>query len=296
MCNSQSFLNIPPNSEAFEMIRLANIIIWDEAPSINKAIFECVDRSFRAIMNNDNVFGGKLIVFGGDFKQTLPIIKNGSYADTINACLHTSYLWPHLLQRKLVKNMRITSQSHYHYIAFLRNLGQGNLQQMDSSDINIPPYIRITQDISTAISFVYPELDHPDSWTNKCILVTTNEKMQQINKIVADLLPGNSKLYRSYDSAVYNNDLPELTDEFLNSIDVPGLPPHNLYLKINMPVMLIRNLSPKQGLCNGTILRIIQMLPVSSLWPVSNLPLKCVGSISTIAFHIWYCLWMWEGI
>ena len=33
---------------------------------------------------------------------------------------------------------------------------------------------------------------------------------------------------------------------------MPGLPPHELKLKKNMPVMLLRNLDPRAGLCNGT--------------------------------------------
>jgi ATP-dependent DNA helicase PIF1 len=40
--------------------------------------------------------------------------------------------------------------------------------------------------------------------------------------------------------------------EFLNSLNVSGIPPHKLILKIGCPLMLIRNLNPSNGLCNGT--------------------------------------------
>lgn len=40
--------------------------------------------------------------------------------------------------------------------------------------------------------------------------------------------------------------------EFLHSLTFSGLPPHILTLKEGQPVILIRNLSPVQGLCNGT--------------------------------------------
>lgn len=33
---------------------------------------------------------------------------------------------------------------------------------------------------------------------------------------------------------------------------MPGMPLHELTLKKGMPVMLLRNLSPSDGLCNGT--------------------------------------------
>ena len=40
--------------------------------------------------------------------------------------------------------------------------------------------------------------------------------------------------------------------DFLNSITLNGLPPHELKIKMNCPVILLRNLDPHNGLCNGT--------------------------------------------
>lgn len=39
--------------------------------------------------------------------------------------------------------------------------------------------------------------------------------------------------------------------EFLNNIKAAALPPHCLSLKINQPVILLRNINQEQGLCNG---------------------------------------------
>ena len=39
-----------------------------------------------------------------------------------------------------------------------------------------------------------------------------------------------------------------------------GFPPHSLKLKPNMPLMLLRNLDQKQGLCNGTKLVFLEVL------------------------------------
>lgn len=40
--------------------------------------------------------------------------------------------------------------------------------------------------------------------------------------------------------------------EFVNSLTHNGLPPHELVLKVNNPIMILRSLSPSEGLCNGT--------------------------------------------
>jgi ATP-dependent exoDNAse (exonuclease V) alpha subunit len=58
-------------------------------------------------------------------------------------------------------------------------------------------------------------------------------------------------IYYSFDSA--EDDLHGYyPQEFLNDLTPNGLPPHALKLKINCPVILLRNIDPANGLCNGT--------------------------------------------
>ena len=40
--------------------------------------------------------------------------------------------------------------------------------------------------------------------------------------------------------------------EFLNSLSPNGLPPHTHKIKQGTPLMLLRNINPREGLCNGT--------------------------------------------
>lgn len=47
-------------------------------------------------------------------------------------------------------------------------------------------------------------------------------------------------------------------NEYLNSLDPSGLPPFKLELKVGCPIMLLRNLSPRDGLCNGTRLMVVR--------------------------------------
>ena len=114
----------------------------------------------------------------------------------------------------------------------------GRLQHLDSSVIEIPHFIPITQLQSDIISFVYPNLQNPDSWNDCAILTTTNEKMRQINDEVFELLPGQTRVYYSFDSAANNTDPEVITEDYLNSLHPTGLPPHELRLKVNMPLCL----------------------------------------------------------
>ena len=54
---------------------------------------EALDNSMRDIMGRrDKPFGGKTIVFGGDFRQVLPVVRKGSRGQIIDASLRSSYL------------------------------------------------------------------------------------------------------------------------------------------------------------------------------------------------------------
>ena len=48
--------------------------------------------------------------------------------------------------------------------------------------------------------------------------------------------------------------------EYLNDQTVNGLPAHEFEFKKNMPIMMLRNLNPAQGLCNGTRLIAMDLL------------------------------------
>ncbi|KAH0633393.1 hypothetical protein KY284_036179 [Solanum tuberosum] len=65
--NESTMTNMSKQSGGDKLIKQAKLIIWDEAPMAKRHAIETVDRSFRDIMEKNVPFGGKVMVFGGDF-------------------------------------------------------------------------------------------------------------------------------------------------------------------------------------------------------------------------------------
>ena len=59
------------------------------------------------------------------------------------------------------------------------------------------------------------------------------------------------------DDGTYNLNNNLYSTEILNSINIQGLPLHELELKERVLVMLSRNIDVNSGLCNGTIMKMI---------------------------------------
>ena len=76
--NSESVCNIDAKSTLADLIRMSKVIIIDEAPMLDRFQLEALDRTLRDITNNENPFGGKILILSGDFRQTLPIIPYAS--------------------------------------------------------------------------------------------------------------------------------------------------------------------------------------------------------------------------
>jgi hypothetical protein len=77
-----------------KLLQQASLIIWDEASMTKRQAVEALDYSMCDIMGRKDLpFGGKTIVFGGDFRQVLPVVRKGSRAQIVGASLRKLYLW-----------------------------------------------------------------------------------------------------------------------------------------------------------------------------------------------------------
>lgn len=70
--------NMSKQGGGAQLTRQPKLIIWDEAPMAKRHIIETVDRSFRDIMDKGVPFGGKIMVFRGDFRHVLPVVTKST--------------------------------------------------------------------------------------------------------------------------------------------------------------------------------------------------------------------------
>ncbi|KAJ9566736.1 hypothetical protein OSB04_002702 [Centaurea solstitialis] len=256
--DNNSMCNIKKQSGAAQLLRVAKLIIWDEASMAKRQAVEALDRTMQDITGVALPFGGKIMVMGGDFRQVLPVVRRGTRAQIVDSSLRMSPLWPTIKKIRLTLNMRALSDPWFS--EFLLRVGDGNEEVLDENFIRIPddmsiPYDDKVEPKDALIDAIFPSLQINGGDSNyiisRAILSTKNENVDEINDKLIDKFCGDEKVYYSFDEAEddRNNFYPM---EFLNSLTVSGLPPHYLRLKIGCPIILLRNIDPSNGLCNGT--------------------------------------------
>eukprot|EP00111_Clytia_hemisphaerica_P007544 TCONS_00021908-protein len=254
--NDGSTCNVKPNSTHAAFLRDQDIFIFDESSMIPKYALEAVDIMLRDICSSHIPFAGKVILLGGDFRQTLPVVKRGSAAQVVESCLKSSQLWPLVQIFHLHQNVR-AGPGEMEFSNFLLQLGEGNLptKQTDPylGSIQIPDQCAISTD-SDLIEHVFGNFEDGGDFTKRVILTPTNEEALEINEQILGRLPGDIHTYTSFDSVVADTqeEVDLYPQEFINSITPSGMPKHRLNLKVGSVIMLLRNLSIKDGLCNGT--------------------------------------------
>ncbi|XP_074304956.1 uncharacterized protein LOC141639812 [Silene latifolia] len=75
--NNQSS-QISKQSPLAKLIRACRLIVWGEAPMAKRQSIEYFEKTLRDVCSNTEMFGGKIVIFGGDFRQVLPIIPKST--------------------------------------------------------------------------------------------------------------------------------------------------------------------------------------------------------------------------
>jgi hypothetical protein len=259
--DADSLCNISKQDKRAELLRAVDLIIWDEAPMQSRFTHEALDRTLRDVCDNESTpFGGKVVVFGGDFQQTLPVLPRSSQEEVINASLPRSYLWNHVQILTLRTNMRLAQSTvdELDFANWLLDVGHGKNIGIDGT-IAFNPEMRVPNS-EALIAHIYPNIDNvvppPQYFLDRIILAPRNSDVDELNAAILNRFPGSESIFHSADSVETepgdSSDADHIPIEFLRSINASGLPPGELHLKPGCPLMLLRNLAPARGLCNGT--------------------------------------------
>jgi ATP-dependent DNA helicase PIF1 len=281
--SKESCCRVEIGSKKAELLMMTNLVIWDETPMIYKWAFEAFNRTLQDVMrvvdkdNGDLLFGGKIVVFGGDFRQILPVVPKGSRADIVHATINSSHLWRRCQVLQLTRNMRLQFSNNEdenerlrEFAKWILNIGDGKVGEIEDGEsiVQIPPDLLIqsvNNPIGEIVEAIYPDLLRnmfvPNFFEDRAILAPTLDIVEKLNDYVLSLLPGEAKEYLSCDSLSKCDldirlDQRWITTEFLNEIKCSGLPNHKLIFKVGVPVMLLRNIDVSSGLCNGTRLTV----------------------------------------
>nr|GEU29095.1 DNA helicase [Tanacetum cinerariifolium] len=149
-----SLCRITKNTQLGKLLADINLIIWDEAPMNDRRCFEALDRSLRYIVDKpSSLFGGKSVLLGGDFCQTLPVKKRASKIEVISSCISETALWPSFKVFTLKHNMRLArpdisleERSMVNsFASWLLDVGDGKIGEPADEDpkntswVHIPP-------------------------------------------------------------------------------------------------------------------------------------------------------------
>jgi ATP-dependent DNA helicase PIF1 len=190
-------------------------------------------------------------------------------AEIVANSLKKSYIWKHTTKLKLTKNMRlmyldeVNAARQIAFSEYLLRVGEGRepvIKELGEDNIQLPndlivqPYNPdiLIKEIFNKFQVQYKEKDY---FLNRAILCTRNATVDDLNMRILNLLPGEPTVYYSIDSPRDDgnkNSRSIFPIELLNSLNYGGMPNHQLCLKENSCVLLLRNLDATHGLCNGT--------------------------------------------
>ncbi|XP_050887974.1 uncharacterized protein LOC127093115 [Lathyrus oleraceus] len=213
-----STCGIEQKCDCAKLLNISKLIIWDEALMAHKYCFEALDKTLKDIMygskSSNIIFGGKIVVFGGDFRQILPIVPRDSSSDIIHVALNSSYVWDHFKILRLTKNMRLqqpnTKSTDYELEQFsnwILKVGDGKLVEPNDGYVEI--YISIEflitdfdGPIQPIVQHTYPNFKqnyhNEDFLQCRAILARIIDIVDVINQYVSGLISCLISLRASY--------------------------------------------------------------------------------------------------
>ncbi|XP_021733394.1 uncharacterized protein LOC110700196 [Chenopodium quinoa] len=204
--------------------------------------------------------------FKGDTDKIKQLTKTRDIADTLDAAIPQEFI---NTKERLNTAQFQAAREDLAFCSFLLSLGNGELQKSESDYVRLPDgmiqHLLVEEDpILKIINATFPELEKgtitSDIVADREILTPMNDDVDLVNLVLIDRFPGESVTYKSFD-VMLNDTCNIYPTKFINKLCPGGMSPHQLVLKKDCPVTLLRNIMPSEGLCNGTRLVCKTFLP-----------------------------------
>ncbi|UYV66797.1 hypothetical protein LAZ67_4002878, partial [Cordylochernes scorpioides] len=205
--------NIRKNSDKASFLRSCKLLVWDECTMAHKIALEALDRTLQDIRDDPQPMGGLVVLLAGDFRQTLPVVTR--------------------------VNMRVQLHDDTTAAQFadeLLKIGEGQLETDSEGNIQFSNTVcQVVESSESLYEKVFPNICVnylSEEWLcARTILAPKNSTVLEINLKKLNLIPGESKIYRSIDTMVDPDESVSYPPEFLNSLELSGTPSHKIVLK-----------------------------------------------------------------
>ncbi|KAF5349056.1 hypothetical protein D9758_012686 [Tetrapyrgos nigripes] len=211
-----------------QLLLAAKCHVIDEICGLHFKAFNCADRLMRSLTGNlQNVWGGRLLITLGDFRQVAPVVRFGGQTAITKASICTQPVFHKFEVHELTQNLCQSADAPF--AQFLDSIGDNT----SANCIDLSP-IRSTSSVEEATLFAFPD------------------------SVLADPHQCTTRTYYSCDSAHTEDDTQSreqeavTTVDFLNSLKEPGVPAHELNLKVGAIACFTQNFDPSKGLMKNT--------------------------------------------
>jgi len=225
-----------------------------------------------------------------DRGQTAPVVVNGGRNQVVLATVFSHPLWQSFKKKTLNSNLRVsladpeyrnTQMLFANVLKQIRTNGPFDITQSEcpitelyydkESGTKLLRYdgMRYFTNQDEAIDFLFPNHDFiSNDLTKKAILCSTNVRCDQWNELVQQRNNSSADVTTLYSS----NEFADLDDphgvlndvinlDTLQFYNKPGVPVHELKLKVNDICFLMRTLSKKEQLCKNVRVQIRKITP-----------------------------------
>ncbi len=264
--NLNSLLTKSSNDVNARLLRMATVIVWDECSMVHRELFDLVNKVLKDVSNSELPFGGKTVIIAGDFNQQAPVLAGVDAhvlpQKTIDASIKFHPLFQTFTAFKLIHAHRFANQDWANFL--LQTIAAGNGQPVpDQTFATHPDFsafrdeLRFVQPSAIDSILRHPAFDKPSAV--QCI-ASTHELVNRFNERQTNEYFDEDELVSlparySYSGSITNH----LHHDQIRQIRRKNVPDDELRLAVGMPVMVLRNINVRDGLCNGAIATVVSV-------------------------------------